>query len=401
MVLGLLYLVQGLPFGFQVSALPIFLREQGVGLAAIGYSTALAAPWALKVFWAPLIERFGGGAGSRVRWIVPLQIAMVVGLLAASQLSIPDQLNALMLMLLCLNALAATQDIAVDGLAVDLLPPQELGLGNAAQVVGYKIGMLLAGGVLVWASAWLGWNGAFVVMALLVATVAALASRLDETGNPHPVQGDPPQSLRSLLSLLWTAVWTPGVRLALAVVAIYKMGESVIDVMYKPFLLDQGLTASQLGLWLGTWGMGASVLGSVIGGLLVGRRALFSVLWGVGALRLVPELGQFAMAAGWLDVSMVHVIGVSLAEHFVGGALTTVMFATMMGLVDRRLGATHFTLFACVEVWGKSFSALFSGLIAERFDYAGAFGIGIVLGIVFLLMVSQLPRELEPNQQPT
>ena len=53
-------MVQGLPFGFQVGALPIFLREQGVGLAAIGYSTALAAPWALKIFWALLVERFGG-----------------------------------------------------------------------------------------------------------------------------------------------------------------------------------------------------------------------------------------------------------------------------------------------------------------------------------------------------
>ena len=59
-MLGALYLVQGLPFGFQVGALPIYLREQGVGLAAIGYSTALAAPWALKILWAPLVERYGG-----------------------------------------------------------------------------------------------------------------------------------------------------------------------------------------------------------------------------------------------------------------------------------------------------------------------------------------------------
>ena len=119
----------------------------------------------------------------------------------------------------------------------------------------------------------------------------------------------------------------------------------------------------------------------------------------VGIIRLIPELGQFGMAMGWIGVDAFNVIGISLAEHLAGGALTTVMFATMMGLVDRRIGATHFTLFACVEVWGKSVSALFSGLSAERFDFSGAFGLGIALGIVFLLLVSRLPRSLEPNPQ--
>jgi hypothetical protein len=104
---------------------------------------------------------------------------------------------------------------------------------------------------------------------------------------------------------------------------------------------------------------------------------------------------------GWLDVTPMNVVGISLAEHFVGGALTTVMFATMMGLVDRRIGATHFTLFACVEVWGKSLSALFSGVIAEQVDYAGAFGMGLGLGVVFLWMVSRLPESLEPNPTPS
>lgn len=397
----MLYLVQGLPFGFQVSALPIFLREQGVGLAAIGYSTALAAPWALKILWAPLIERYGGHRGRRVRWIVPLQLGMAVGFGVASMLEIPDQLGALMVVLLVLNALAATQDIAVDGLAVDLLPPSELGVGNAAQVVGYKVGMLLAGGVLVWASAWLGWSGSFLVMAGLVTLVATFAARVQEPPAQAKTEDDPTATVGALLGTLKLSMKTRGIGLALAVVATYKMGESIIDVMYKPFLIDQGLSASTLGLWLGTWGMGASVVGSVLGGVLAARQPLFRMLMVVGALRLLPELGQLGLAAGWLTVSDVHVIGISLAEHLVGGALTTVMFATMMGMVDRRIGATHFTLFACVEVWGKSASALVSGLIAETFSYAGAFSLGIFIGCVFLALVARLPPALEPNRSET
>ena len=390
-LLCVLYLVQGLPFGFQVGALPIYLREQGVGLAAIGYSTALAAPWALKFLWAPLIERFGGRRGRRKVWIVPVQLMMVLGFLVASQISVTTQMVPLMVTLLVLNTLAATQDIAVDGLAIDLLPPEELGVGNAAQVVGYKIGMLLAGGVLVWASAFLGWSGAFMVMAAVVAAVAIVVWSVDEGEESAHFETVAIESVGEIVRVLVTAMRRPTMGWALAVVATYKMGESLIDVMYKPFLLDQGITASELGLWLGTWGMGASVAGSLTGGILATRIPLARLLMGWAAIRLIPECGQLGLAMGWLDVEMGAVVAVSLAEHFAGGALTTVMFASMMGWVDRRIGATHFTALACVEVWGKSLAALFSGVMAERLTYAGTFGVGIFIGVAFLLLLTRVP----------
>ena len=63
-------------------------------------------------------------------------------------------------------------DIAVDGLAVDILHADELGYGNAAQVIGYKIGMLTGGGLLVWLSNRIDWDGLFVTMGVLVGLVA-------------------------------------------------------------------------------------------------------------------------------------------------------------------------------------------------------------------------------------
>ena len=68
-----LYFVQGLPFGFQAKALPIYLREQGVGLTEIGLLGALALPWMLKALWAPLVDRYGSTRfGRRKSWIVPM-----------------------------------------------------------------------------------------------------------------------------------------------------------------------------------------------------------------------------------------------------------------------------------------------------------------------------------------
>jgi len=399
LVLGLLYMVQGLPFGFQVGALPVFLYDQGVDIQSIGYATALALPWALKIVWAPVVERFGGQSGHRRRWILPLQAGMVVAFLVASQLSLPDMLPQLMGLLLLLNFMTATQDIAVDGLAVDLLPPEDLGVGNAAQVVGFKVGMTIAGGVLVWLTGRIDWSGAFVCMAVLVAIVALVLAMVSEPAGDHGADPGPTESVLRILQSLWDAVRVPGTTLMLAVIATYKMGESIIDVMFKPFLMEHGILASQLGLWMGTWGMGASILGSVAGGMLAMRFRLLPLLLFAGSVRLVPELGQLGLAMGLIEVGPSSVIAITLAEHFAGGILTTVMFASMMGWVDRRIGATHFTLLASVEVWGKSVSAFVSGLIAEYLGYSGAFAIGITVGVVFLVLVTRLPGSMEPSRQ--
>ncbi len=398
-VLGLLYLVQGLPFGFQVHALPVYLREQGVGLEAIGYSTALALPWALKFLWAPFVERFGGGQGSRYKWIAPIQVLMVLGFLLASQVSPDEHLGRLMVLLLVLNGLAATQDIAVDGLAVDLLGPSELGLGNSAQVVGYKMGMLCSGGVLIWATAWVGWQGAFLSMAALVGAVAVMIWWMPEPEALASEDVEPIVSVYSIIQALKASLYTPGMGWFLLVIATYKMGESFIDVMYKPFLIDQGVTASQIGLWIGTWGMGASLLGSVVGGVIAMRFPLIRLLFIAGIIRLIPEFGQLGLAMNWVAVEPQSVIGISLGEHFAGGVLTTIMFATMMSWVDRRIGASHFTLLACVEVWGKSMAAMGSGWLAVRFGYPGTFGLGIAMGVGFLLLLIPLLRRREPQSR--
>ena len=400
-LLGLLYLVQGMPFGFQVGALPIFLHEQGVSLEAIGFSTALALPWALKFLWAPFVESRGGHSGSRKRWIVPLQLTMAAGFLLASTLELPAQLPMLMGLLFALNALAATQDVAVDGLAVDLLPPDELGVGNAAQVVGFKGGMTVSGGILVWLTAQIDWAGAFACMAFIIAGVAVVMWVTPEPARSPPSVPTGGPTVRSIVATVRSAMLQPGMGTVVAVIGSYKMGESIIDVMFKPFLMEHGIAAADLGLWLGTWGMGASILGSIGGGMLAMRLPLIPLLMAAGAVRMAPQAAQVLMAMGALDVTPAMAIGVALAEHFAGGALTTVMFACMMGWVSREAGATHFTVLACIEVWGKSLAAFGSGVLAGQLGYAGAFGLGFSLGAVFLILVRALPPELEPLRRPS
>jgi PAT family beta-lactamase induction signal transducer AmpG len=119
-LLMVLYFAQGLPSGLLARALPPLLREQGVSLSVIGFTSLLALPWALKFLWAPIVDRYG----SRKQWLLALNtLTMMLMLVVASRdfAAWVDILPLFLALLFCLNFIAATQDIATDGYAVSTL----------------------------------------------------------------------------------------------------------------------------------------------------------------------------------------------------------------------------------------------------------------------------------------
>lgn len=392
-MLSLLYLSQGLPFGFQSIALPVYLRVHGVSLAAIGLTGALALPWMLKALWAPLVDRWGSPAfGRRKSWIVPLQALMVCAVLLASTADPASDMALLFLSIFIMNFFAATQDIAVDGLAVDILGPRDLGPGNAAQVVGYKAGMLISGGLLVWLSTWIGWQGLFLAMAGITTLPLLLLLFYDE---PAGTSTAPGASVREIIGKAAAAFRLPGAGWLVLFIATYKFGEVMVDAMFKPFLVDRGFSPSQIGLWLGTYGMAASLTGSLFGGYLSSRLSVFRGLAVTAVLRVFPLALEW-----WLTLaqpSAGQVIGVTLAEHFFGGALTTALFAYMMSRVNRDIGATHYTILASIEVLGKSPGAWASGLLAEVAGYSRLFAGGTLVSLVTIALLFKVERGQVPD----
>jgi PAT family beta-lactamase induction signal transducer AmpG len=393
-ILWTLYFVQGLPFGFQATALPVYLRAAGLSLTGIGLATALSLPWSLKILLAPLVDRYGSPRyGRRRSWILPLQLGLL-GCCAAAALVPPERgLTPILVLVFGMNLFAATMDIAVDGLAVDVLDTAELGQGNVAQVVGYKVGMLTGGGLLVWASGRIGWEGLFVAMTALVALCFGVTLIWRETELPAAAAQAAAAArarLRDILAMLRRGVSTSGGVWLLLFIGTYKLGETMADIMFKPFLVDGGFGREQIGLWVGTWGMLFSIAGSVAGGLLAGRLPLLRAVGIAATLRVLPVAAEW-----WL--SLVHltparVLSVTCVEHFFAGMLTTAMFAYMMSRVDRRIGATHYTLLATVEVWGKLPAAAISGVIAQRTSYTVLFGLATILSAAFLWLLLPLAR---------
>lgn len=399
-LLSALYFVEGVPWGFQSQALPIFLREHHESLTVIGLLNALSLPWMTKALWAPLVDRYGSHRfGRRKSWIVPLQIALMLACLFGSSVVRGAEWKPVLIVVFLMNACAAMMDIAVDALAVDVFRDNGIGTGNITQVVGYKAGSLVSGGLLVWATSKIGWSGLFVGMACLIVPITIITSLVHEPAHVEEITVHRTRPKFSEIEvMLREQLRKPGTLAFFAFVGTYKLGEQLVDSMFKPFLIDVGFSAPQVGLWVSTFGMAASLSGSFVGGILASRWALLRAVSWSAVLRLLPLLAVTALTLGKPTASAVIVT--TVAEHFFGGLLTTATFALMMSRTERRMGATHYSVIATIEMLGKAPIPIIAGPIAEKYGYTFTFGAGAVISAGFLFLLIPLHKVAPIVQSP-
>jgi MFS family permease len=391
-LLGSLYLSQGLPFGFFTQALPALMRQRGLSLEAIGLGSLLVIPWALKFAWAPIVDRrFSRRWGRRRSWILPLQLAAVVAMCVLAWIDPEASLWWLIAGVFVTNMIAATQDVATDGLAVDLLEPHERGWGNGIQVAGYRVGMIVGGSaLLVVFEAW-GWGAAFWIGAavLLVSSLPiafhseAPAPRQPDTA--RPVWDDVRTSLRWFLD-------DPDGRRWLIVLGLYKAGDYVGTSMLRPFLVDRGLGLGAIGITLGAVGFAAGLLGAVVGGAWVARLGRRRALVGFGVLQALGVASYWFAVDSSLELSHaafdgdLRLYGPIVFEHFVTEMATAALFTVMMDRCRPGHAATDYTVQASLVVAVTAVAATIGGFTASALDYGPNFllGGGICLGAAAL-----------------
>ncbi|MCK6514820.1 MFS transporter [Myxococcota bacterium] len=398
-LLGALYLSQGLPYGFFTQALPALLRTMGLSLPDIGLTSLLALPWALKFLWAPWVDRWQlPGLGRRRSWILVIQMITALGMVGLALLRPESQLPLLMGAFLLTNLLAATQDIATDGLAVELLSPAERGLGNGVQVAGYRVGMILGGGALLVVFDKLGWQATFLGMALMLAVAAIPIGLFREPPSaPTSATSVTPQSWRGALGGF---VSRPGAWAWLGVVMAYKAGESLGGAMLKPMLVDLGLGLTELGALTGTAGFSAGLVGALIGGAAVSRfgagvsLVVFGVLQSltVAAYAVVPPLGVAALG---LPIYVLTVL-----EHLCGGMATAALFTRMMDACAAETEGTDYTVQASAVVIATGGAATLSGFVAENLGYSGHFLLSGLLSLAAVGLIGLAKPPSAPASQP-
>jgi MFS family permease len=374
-LLGSLYLAQGLPYGFFTQALPVLLREHGLSLPLIGLANLLALPWALKFAWAPLIDRVRAPRiGRRRAVIIPLQLLGVAVLGSLAFAASPQAVWALCIAVLLVNLLAATQDIATDALAVEILRPQERGLGNGLQVGAYRTGMIIGGGAMLLVFARAGWGAAFVGLAaiLLVTTVPVLVFR------EPPVAADVPRDISGLAAIR-ESLSRSGMAPWLVVLMTYKVGEWFATGMLRTFLTDARLGIDDIALMLGLVGFSAAVVGALAGGALTTKLGPPRALVVFGALQTLA-IASLAVAAQAPSMPMFY--AVTIAEHLTSAMATAALFTAMMNRCRDTHAGTDYTVQASLVVITTGLISAVSGVSAQGLGYTGHFVAASLLSLI-------------------
>ncbi|MFZ5723226.1 MAG: MFS transporter [Pseudomonadota bacterium] len=385
-LLACLYFAQGLPSGLLGKALPTLLREHGVSLSAIGFTALLATPWALKFLWAPFVDRFG----TRRQWLLALNTLTLALMLLLASRDIGDWIGNLllpfMLVLFLVNLTAATQDIATDGLAVSRLTPRLRGPGNSVQVIGYKIGMVIGGGVLLVLVDRHGWSLSYGALSLLI--IGVLLPLLFMREPPRDVVAATHvrwHGMRGYLQLFRDFMRRPGLGWWLVAVAAFKLGDALASRMIGPLLRDSGLSLTDIGVLTGVTGSVAGIAGALAGGLLLVRIGQRSALLLFGALQAAGLLGYLWVVDGLPSLPVLYLI--VCCEQFADGLSTVALFTAMMEVCRRASPGTDYTLQASLQVTLAGLATLASGVVADALGYGAVFVAGAALTLLALVPV--------------
>lgn len=386
-----LYVVQGLPHGFFGQAMPVLLREQGLDLTLIGLLSVMSFPWALKFIWAPLLDRYSLHHGEfRRSWILTMNYSAVLVLLvlASQPLSYWTEsgLWLPLLLMVLLNTFIATQDIATDAMATENLAVSQRGMGNGIQVAGYRVGMIIAGGLLISLYGVLGWSWSLWLIAALM--VAGTVPLWFFRPRPHVVDRQPLWPLwLGFFRMQDAGVW-------LLLLAVYKFGDALGTPMIRPLLSDAGLKLEQLGILLGSVGFFAGLAGALAGGWLTGRMGRQTALAGfllLEALALLSYVGIDGMGSNphkdWLHLTAAVVI-----EHVAGGMGTAALFTVMMDRCREHCAGADYALQSCVVIISGMIAGGLSGISASQLGYNGHFMLSAALCVAAMAAVVVLIR---------
>lgn len=387
-----LYFAQGLPYGFFTQALPVFLREANASLAAIGGAALLTLPWALKFLWAPFADRYGMRQfGLRRSWIVPLQIGAVIFLACNAFFDPQATLLPILVSFLICNLLAATQDVATDGLAVDLLTDHERGWANGVQVGAYRIGMIVGGSAMLIVLSNIGWSGTMLTMACML-SFATLPILFFRENDVLPYNRESAMtSRRQPLHEIGAMITQPGVLGWLTILLVYKLGHQAASAMMRPWLVDQGYSMSEIGQLMGFVGSGAGLFGAVLGGWVASRFHWRKSLVALAVLQVFATLGYLVTVFGDHDAWKVAVA--AAFDNGVSGVATVVLFAAMMEHCRPHHSASDYTLQASIVVVSQTLASTFSGLSAQAFGYRTHFTLVCVLGAAIAAYVAWTIRK--------
>ncbi|MEG3639929.1 AmpG family muropeptide MFS transporter [Magnetococcus sp. PR-3] len=390
----------GLPLALTFGTLTLWLAEEGISKTTIGLFALVGVPYTFKFAWAPLMDSLAipwltRRFGRRRSWALFTQVGLAVTIFL---LGLSNPLEApfvTAILALTVSFMSASQDIVIDAYRVELLEDHQQGAGAAMIVLGYRMGMLVSGAGALYLASSVSWAATYGIMALCMSVgMVTVLLNVEPKGAPKELMqghgGFVPWFKDAVLAPFQNFMTRPGWLWVLVFILLYKLGDALAGVMSNPFYLELAFTKIEIANISKLFGLAASIIGGLIGGVVVSRMGMMRALLLCGVLQMLSNLMFVIQAEVGHNVSMLAVtIGV---ENLAGGMGTAAFVAYLSGLCNRAYTATQYALLSSLAAVGRTMLASNAGWMAELSSWSLFYGITTLAALPGLLMIPWMMR---------
>lgn len=412
-----LYLMQGIPAGFALTALTNHLLAKGITSSAVGsFAAVVGFPWVIQFIWGPFIDRYQYSAiGHRKHWVLLSQLTAFAASLLLFLVDDPVQQLPLLTAIFCVHSVfASIQDASVDALAISVVPLAERGRLNAAMRGGFLLGIAFGAAVLSLVLNRVGYAAAVGVQSGLLLLFTLLTFFIRVAPNDPLVavrrrataSKQQPEVLpvKVLFQRLWLGFsHLPHARLFGSILLVYLCFSVFIRSLNFFLIKKVGWSDEQLSVFTGSWGSVFSFLMILVGGILAdkygAKRLQQVVLWALGLFLVGYNLLLwFGPAAA---IAKPGLIFWNLADPL----FSVAAFPILMQLCRKEVEGSQFTAYMALINFSDVAGAFISGWLL-RVVPAPVLGLGcglVLLGVIWALrkpvvVVPLVETSLTPNR---
>lgn len=385
----------GLPLYFLINLIPAWLRSEHIDLKTIGLMALIGLPFTWKFIWSPVMDAVRlPFLGRRRGWMLVTQIGLLLALAAYAFLNPHQHLPVIIGLSAVVAFFSASQDIVLDAFRREILPDEELGLGNSIHVNAYRIAALVPGSLSLILADRMLWGNVFIITALFM--LPGLLMTLFLAKEPDL----PPAAPRTLVQTVvepfqefFSRKGTEQAALVLLFIFLYKLGDSMATSLATPFYLDMGFSKTDIGLIAKNAGLWPAVIAGILGGVWMLKLGINKALWLFGVVQVVTILG-FVWLAGFgrfdtITLTEQMMLAGVIGAEAVGVGLGTAAFVSYMAReTNPAFTATQLALFTSLSAVPRTFINATTGYLIEWLGYVHFFWLCFILALpgMFLLL---------------
>jgi PAT family beta-lactamase induction signal transducer AmpG len=394
LVMLLLGYCSGLPLLLTASTLQAWMTTEGVSLTAIGMVSLISAPYTFKFLWAPFLDRYTFPfLGRRRGWMIVTQLLTLLAIFGLSFFNPKTDLMMMAFFAFFIAFFSASQDIVIDAYRREIVLEEELGLASSLYVNGYRLAMLVSGAFALFLADQMSWKSVYQIMSLCMLPAILFTFLAPREQDSIKV----PLTLKeAVVEPLKDFFMRRGAFIILTFIMLYKVGDNMASNMTTPFILQSGYSKTDIATVAKTFGMGATLLGALFGGMLMLRLKMKTALIIFGIFQAVSTLG-FSI----LPSMPVHFTSLALIigfENLAAGMGGSAYAAYMASLTNRQFTATQYALLSSLMAIPRVILSSPTGKMAEVLGWEMFFVVCTFIALPGLLLLIPVFRLEKPTQ---